>query len=546
MYFDIRKNDVLFYLYSVKLIMMIREYMYKTIVAIFICCFLWPASSHALTCGDLDGAYVYSQENTPVYLGFIGSEFASDSINNSFGSYGSAFSTLSVRNTFGAYGSEYSTYSATNSYSSSPPAIYKNGEVIAHLTTNSTSYEGYSLDTIDASCTFYSSSPQPISVPINPLTFNDVLLDVNVLGGGRVVSSGEGIECGVDCDELYTERWLVSLTATADEGQTFVGWEGCYQVFSNTCYVYMYSPKTVTATFTNNSSYSKADILWRKTATGQNWLWTMNGLAISQSKEIDSVDTDWSIAGRGDFNSDGKSDILWRNNQTGLNYIWMMDGTTVSEGKTINTVADLDWQIKAVADFNGDGKADILWHQQQTGQTYVYLMDGFQIIARSSVRSIDDLNWQIAATTDVNGDGKSDVIWRHQRTGLNYIWLMDGYTLEQGYALNTVPNEWELVGAGDLNGDGHGDIVWRNPADGRNWAYLMKDGQIETSQQINTVKGAEWQIKSIADFDGDGKADIFWHNQTTGLTYVYLIDGAAITSRGALNVVSTNWQVIGK
>jgi hypothetical protein len=104
-------------------------------------------------------------------------------------------------------------------------------------------------------------------------------------------------------------------------------------------------------------------------------------------------------------------------------------------------LADLDWQIKAVADFNGDGKADILWHHQQTGQTYIYLMDGFQIMARSSVRYVDDINWQIQETTDVNADGKSDVIWRHQRTGLNYIWLMDGYTLEQGYTLNTVPNE---------------------------------------------------------------------------------------------------------
>jgi hypothetical protein len=289
----------------------------------------------------------------------------------------------------------------------------------------------------------------------------------------------------------------------------------------------------------------KADIIWRNSKDGRNWLWTMDGLSISQSKEIDSVDKEWDIAGRGDFNDDGKSDILWHNSRTGLNYLWMMDGSTLIERKAINTVADLDWQIKAVADFNGDSKSDILWHHQITGQTYVYLMDGFQIMARNSVRYIDDVNWQIEATGDVNGDGKNDVIWRHQLTGVNYIWLMDGVTLQKGYVLNTVPNEWDIVGAGDLNGDGYDDIVWRNPIDGRNWAYLMKNGQIETSRQINNVKGAQWQIKSIADFDGDGKADIFWHNQTTGLTYVYLMDGTAITSRGALNTVNSDWQVIG-
>jgi hypothetical protein len=88
--------------------------------------------------------------------------------------------------------------------------------------------------------------------------------------------------------------------------------------------------------------------------------------------------------------------------------------------------------------------------------------------------------------------------------------------------------------------------VWRNPVEGRNWAYLMKNGQIELSRQINTITGAEWQIKSIADFDGDSKADIFWHNQITGLTYVYLMDGMSITSRGALNIVNSAFQVISK
>ena len=289
-----------------------------------------------------------------------------------------------------------------------------------------------------------------------------------------------------------------------------------------------------------------ADVLWRNMKDGRVYLRLMDGLEQLNGKVVGEASLDWLIVGKGDFNGDNESDILWRNTRTGLNYVWMMDGDTVTEGKAINTVADLDWQIKAVADFNGDGKSDILWHHQVRGDTHIYLMDGVQVIGRSSVKKVTNLEWQIEATTDLNGDGKSDVIWRQQSTGLNYIWLMDGYTIQKRYPLNTISTEWDLVGAGDLNGDGYGDIVWRNPIDGRNWAYLMKDGQIETSQQINNVKGAEWQIKSVADFDGDGKADIFWHNQTSGLTYVYLMDGAAIISRGALNTVNPQWQVIGK
>jgi hypothetical protein len=127
----------------------------------------------AITCADLDGAYVFSQESTPVYLGFFGSQFSSDSIMNEYGTYGSPYSSLSVRNEYGTYGSPYSSlsvrneigtygspysmYSANNDYASAPPKIYKYGVLFAYLTTNSLINGGVSLAAIDSSCTFYSS-----------------------------------------------------------------------------------------------------------------------------------------------------------------------------------------------------------------------------------------------------------------------------------------------------------------------------------------------------------------------------------------------------
>ncbi|MFC1515616.1 hypothetical protein ACFL7E_02530 [Thermodesulfobacteriota bacterium] len=123
----------------------------------------------ALTCYDLDGSYVYSQESPPVYLGFFGSAYASESIMNLYGSYGSNYSSSSVRNEYGAYGSPYRTYSATNDYTSTPPGIYKNGYLIAYLTTNTLIYDGVSLSEIDASCTFYSSTPSiEVQLPLSP------------------------------------------------------------------------------------------------------------------------------------------------------------------------------------------------------------------------------------------------------------------------------------------------------------------------------------------------------------------------------------------
>ena len=45
-------------------------------------------------------------------------------------------------------------------------------------------------------------------------------------GDGTVVSDLPGIDCGDDCDELYSENEVVALTATSDPGSEFLGWEG--------------------------------------------------------------------------------------------------------------------------------------------------------------------------------------------------------------------------------------------------------------------------------------------------------------------------------
>src|SRR5437879_2013417 len=81
------------------------------------------------------------------------------------------------------------------------------------------------------------------------------------------------------------------------------------------------------------------------------------------------TDPTWQVAGIGDFDGDGKADIVWRNSASGQNYLYLMDGTAIkpTEGY-LRTVADLNWQIAAVGDSDGDGKRDILWSTSSTGQ----------------------------------------------------------------------------------------------------------------------------------------------------------------------------------
>ena len=127
---------------------------------------MFSSTALAITCDDLNGAYLYSQESAPVYLGFFGGQYATESINNQYGTYGSEFNALSVRNTFGAYGSTYGSYSAQNQLTTTPPGIYKNNVLIGYLTNNQFVTGGIGLASIDSSCVFTATGPSiPSAAP---------------------------------------------------------------------------------------------------------------------------------------------------------------------------------------------------------------------------------------------------------------------------------------------------------------------------------------------------------------------------------------------
>src|SRR5439155_143870 len=128
-----------------------------------------------------------------------------------------------------------------------------------------------------------------------------------------------------------------------------------------------------------------------------------------------------------DFDGDGKDDILWRNPATGQDYIYFMNGTTVLMEGVLRQVADLNWKIAGVGDFDGDGKADILWRNSSTGQNYIYFMDGTTIKPTEGfIWTVADQGWQVAGIGDFDGDGKDDILWRNSASGENYIYRMNG------------------------------------------------------------------------------------------------------------------------
>ncbi len=106
-------------------------------------------------------------------------------------------------------------------------------------------FEGWSGDCGGSACTVSMNSAHSVTA-----TFTDQpVLTVSKEGSGEgtVTSSPGGIDCGSDCDEPYDPGTVVTLTALADDGSTFVHWSGdCH---GNSCAVTMDSSHSVTAVF---------------------------------------------------------------------------------------------------------------------------------------------------------------------------------------------------------------------------------------------------------------------------------------------------------
>jgi hypothetical protein len=72
-------------------------------------------------------------------------------------------------------------------------------------------------------------------------------LTVTKRGSGDGIISGEGINCGADCDQWYDEGTPITLTANPGQGSVFVGWSGDDCSGVGECTITLNTDKVLTA-----------------------------------------------------------------------------------------------------------------------------------------------------------------------------------------------------------------------------------------------------------------------------------------------------------
>jgi uncharacterized repeat protein (TIGR02543 family) len=100
-----------------------------------------------------------------------------------------------------------------------------------------------------AACQISMTQTQQVTATFEPIAVKAYTLTVQQTGNGNGQITGEGINCGSDCTEQVPENNMILLTATANPGSIFTGWQGGVCSGTNACPVILNTDRTVSAGF---------------------------------------------------------------------------------------------------------------------------------------------------------------------------------------------------------------------------------------------------------------------------------------------------------
>ncbi|MBK8536966.1 MAG: hypothetical protein IPL59_18855 [Candidatus Competibacteraceae bacterium] len=176
----------------------------------------------------------------------------------------------------GRFGQNVSTYTVTataganGSITPASRTVSKGATATFTVTPNS----GYTASVSGCggtlSGTTYTTGAITVACPVIA-TFNQNVstyaLTVSKAGTGSGTVTGTGINCGSDCTESYASGTSVILTATADTGSTFAGWNGACSGTGN-CMLTMSAVKSAAATFNTTTQNCDVEPCYYITQTG--------------------------------------------------------------------------------------------------------------------------------------------------------------------------------------------------------------------------------------------------------------------------------------
>lgn len=102
-------------------------------------------------------------------------------------------------------------------------------------------------------CDLVMNSNQAATATFAVMPPGKVSLTVHDYGGGSVLSSPAGINCGSTCSYAYDVGTVVTLSASPSSGWTFTGWSGSVCTGTAQCVVTLNQAQEVNAIFTANA-----------------------------------------------------------------------------------------------------------------------------------------------------------------------------------------------------------------------------------------------------------------------------------------------------
>lgn len=344
----------------------------------------------------------------------------------------------------------------------------------------------------------------PFDIDLVGQGISGVIYNVTVTtANGTVTSSPAGLVCPGTCTSGFDEAAQITLTATPNLGNRFVGWTGDAAGTANPLTVTMNGSKNITAVFeppppagalfdfdgdrlADLSVRRPSDRIWYLLRTTAQY----TGVQLGQSNDRIAP---------ADYDGDGKTDIAVYRPSSGT---WQM---YMSQSGALQTFGwGQNGDLPVPSDRDGDGRSDLVLYRPSNSTWYTRQMsNGHYSVTQFGAAGDKPLRG------DFDGDGRSDLaVFRPS----NNIWYIQGTIA--GFYLTTWGETGDIPVPADYDADGRTDIAIYRPSLGRWYVIGSTDGWMIRNW------GEAGDTPVPADYDGDGRADVAIFRPSNGTWYI--------------------------